>query len=440
MRSLGKLLFITVLGSLNLNALTLEEFEKLVRTQFSSNSIVSDGVKIRYYIQNTYGVEIGRVMANNALKFYRENETQFQGEAQQVVNLINQAQGPVSSTPRRTPSPIRGARPSSPPLIPSASAQGGASGRRSPSPVHRSSPSFEDDDLQAALEISRITAEEEAQLRYAKAASLSGSGAFGRRSPSPVLQMSPSETWLNETFLISDGVGSIGGFDKVADRMAIFNPLYANNFPDAGPHHSKVFPNVPIVHQYNPAALPGGVFFPLVIKISPLFIAKLPPYIQIKPDNLELYWVVQTRSSINQTGGGAADNIVFRPQYWVQPSGAAIAFSAHVHVWDPQGQHVHLPLTGYSIHDGVASPNAPVIPFQAELKSGKSTRFWSLTTHGSRTALTCHWVLADQDIDGLNEVLKKSVTIKDLIIGLRKSRGYFESKMIEEIEQLFDSK
>lgn len=251
--------------------------------------------------------------------------------------------------------------------------------------------------------------------------------------------------WLKDTLLIGEDRDAIAGFPAAKHRLDVFNPLYGNNFVGAPPAQRKAFPNVPIIHQYDPNAASNGGFFPLVVKLPPLSQLYLPDHIKGQLNlaaypNCEIYWTVQSNGSIAAVGRGAADNIVFRPQYWAQPNGAPIKFSATAHLIDPDGKHYPLGAVGYSIHDGVASPNVPIIPFQKKLRSDTSVSFWSLTQYGGRTALSLHWILVDgADETELKKVIQHSGTLYELINGLRHQRAFFSPSaqhMIDEVETI----
>lgn len=255
--------------------------------------------------------------------------------------------------------------------------------------------------------------------------------------------------WLETTKMIGKRYGfSVAGFPGVSHRLEVFNPLYANNFVGkAGvtPGEEKAFPNVPIVHQYNPRAAANGAFYPLVVKLPDLDHLNLSEHIKDKLKlaaypTCEIYWTVQNVDSLSAQGEGAGDNIVYRPQYWVQPNGAPIAFSTDAQLMGPDGDHHQLGAVSYSIHDGVASPNAPVIPFHDRLRSGKSTSFWSLVSYGGRTALSLHWIVSqDGDIGVLEGMISRSTTLADLMKNLGHQRGFFSHSaqhMIDEVETI----
>lgn len=315
----------------------------------------------------------------------------------------------------------------------------GARGR-SPSPDRRAREAEarrvaeEERTLQEVLERSRREAEEARASKAASQRPASPSGARGRRSPSPVRKN--TKRWMEETFLIANSRGAVAGFADIKNRLDIFNPLYSNHFSNLPDPDKRVFPNVPIIHPYDGIASPFGSFFPLVIKIDPLFLDRLPELVRERFNlkahpNYEFYWVVQDSSSL------AAESIVFRPQYWFQPNGQSTSFSLDVHLLSPDNTSHHLGSVGYSIHDGVASPNAPAIPFQDQLRSGGSHRFWSFIP-GAKSALTCHWILGPGDIDVLKREIEKSATMFEFIENLSRDKNFFSNPaMIKEIEEVF---
>lgn len=309
---------------------------------------------------------------------------------------------------------------------------------------HRSKTSegIEDEELARALEESRLQDERD---RTRRAAEGQARAEADKEKAMQHTQKQMMQQWLRDTFLIGSDRAAVAGFPGVAHRLDIFNPLYGNHFEGAPSAERKAFPNVPIIHQYDPLAASNGAFFPLVVKLPNMPALHLQDRIksQLKlaaHPHCEIYWTVQTSGSITAVGNGERDNIVYRPQYWAQPSGAPITFAADVHLLDFKGHPHHLGAVGYSIHDGVASPNAPVIPFQDKLRSGESTSFWSLISYGGRTALSLHWILArGEDITEFERAIHHSVTLEGLMQYLSHHRAFFSplaQHMIDEIETI----
>ena len=261
----------------------------------------------------------------------------------------------------------------------------------------------------------------------------SPSGARGR-SPSPARQ--GEKHWLEDTLLIQDEAGAVAGFKDIKNRLDVFNPLYGEAFTELSDLEKRIFPNAPLIHPYNGIASPQGVFFPLVVNIPTVFFSSLPERVhsgfKLEDDSkCELFWVVQDSNSLG------AESIVFRPQYWFQPNGKSVKFSLDAHLLGPDDAVHNLGKVGYSIHDGVASPNAPVIPFQDKLRSEESHRFWSFVS-GPRAALTCHWILGPQDIKIVKQQIQESPTMLELLNNLRCNKRLFSNpRMVEEIEEVF---
>ena len=357
-----------------------------------------------------------------------------QGLSPTEVNQILKDMGyPVRT---RSPSPVRGAAAARP---------------RTPSPQ----PHQDMDAMAAQLYSQGLSSKEVNQILKdmgypvrERSPSPRGAAAARPRTPSPVraertLTQAKAD-WLQRTPLIGAGSPTIAGFGDNVDPLHIFNPLY-----------NQSYPNVPVIHQYNPQVSTHGGNFPLVVRIPGTLRAALPPRIKEvfhtdSAPNLEIYWVIYNQTGLKGTGGGDADNIIFRPQYWVQPSGNNIGFSIPAQLLDHTGAHYNLPSVGYSIHDGdpgnpaitirrICSPNAPLIPFHAALQEDNSKPFWSFVQHEGRSAVTYTWVLYGDDTTYLNQVKQDSATLLHLLGNLQRYKERFSQptqKMIEEINEI----
>jgi hypothetical protein len=423
-----------VIFSVGSYALTEQELRALLDTGYNSGPAAAAAKRFSEHYK------IPPIQAQRLVILHRTKNRNLRAVMAQVLELINgKEESPID---QKTPQPPSTSSP--PEETPSfgASSSGEHHGSESADSTADHSEPISAAQAERALREKAQRAEEEARLRAVERSKAEADQERKARKEEEDRRRKEEEIghWLQHTPLIGESRAAVGGFEKIKDRLDVFNPLYGASFKAHGvpPHQRKVFPNVPIVHQYDPQASSGGGYFPLIVKFPSLFLPLLPQNIQahFKPvPDCELYWAVQLIGSFSGTGRGVKDNIVFRPQYWVQPNGAPVAFKADVHLLDPEGHYLHLPPTGYSIHDGVASPNAPVIPFQGLLKSGETVSFWSLTKYGKRTAITYHWILNDADMIPLGRSIEQSATIQELAINLRKNRALFSNhRVIDEIE------
>lgn len=150
------------------------------------------------------------------------------------------------------------------------------------------------------------------------------------------------------------------------------------------PHYRRAFPKIPVVHQYNPEVSTDGGRVPLVFNVNAQLHSLLPARVQaaIKPA-LEIGIVFQSMQQL--TAGG--DGLCFRPQTWISSNGAAFSGSTTIQWLEPDTDKALSLSSGYSIHDGVSSPNGPRLPTKP---ANDPFVCWSRTQWNARSILTAH--------------------------------------------------
>ena len=232
--------------------------------------------------------------------------------------------------------------------------------------------------------------------------------------------------------------------------------LFNTSFSDY--YHAGV-PKAPYLGD-DPANRQGGssTFF-IVAKLDQSLKTNLPSKIKEKLGNneIDIFWVVQSTKGLGEPTDHAGKFQTTRllPHAWIDPmalgnkAGTGIQRDVLMGVFETE-QNISTPnfpaesmiSNEVHTHDGIFSPRPPNGTNMLNISmESDSQSFWSLVIDGPNAVATLHWLIEvpggeKKYEDEIKNIIKNTVSFKDLITKLNNSTIFESTEMLKKLNSL----